>query len=89
MNGQSVTLAKDSLNFETSLERERERRGGGGGGELLTTGKSLTLGRKTDEEKDSHLTPLYMFYVVSASATGIVLWAIFEPEMSDLNNVHK
>ncbi len=74
MNGQSVTLAKGSLNFETSLERERERRGGGGGGgELLTTGKSLTLGRKTDEEKDSHLSPLYMFYVVSASATGIPL----------------
>jgi hypothetical protein len=44
MNGQSVTLAKSSLNFETSLEREREGRGGGGGGggELLKTGKSLT-----------------------------------------------
>ncbi len=69
MNGQSVTLAKSSLNFETSLKRERERRGGGGG-ELPKTGKSLTLGRKTDEEKASHLTPLYMFYVVSASGTG-------------------
>jgi hypothetical protein len=40
MNGQSVTLAKSSLNFETSLESKRER---GGGGELLKTRKSLTL----------------------------------------------
>jgi hypothetical protein len=63
MNGQSVTLAKGSLNFETSLERERERRGGGG--ELLTTGKSLTLGRKTDEEKASPL-----------DASIYVLWSI-------------
>jgi hypothetical protein len=83
MNGQSVKLAKSSLNFETSLERRRERQGGGG--ELPKTGKSLTLGRKTDEKKASHLTPLYMFYVVSASATGILLWASFEPQISDFN----
>ncbi len=49
--GQSVTLAKSSLNFETSLERETERRGGGGGGELLKTGKSLTLEERLMKER--------------------------------------
>jgi len=63
MNGQSVTLAKTSLNFETSLECERERRGGGGGGELLKSGKSLTL-----EER------LIKKWLVLWSATGILLW---------------